>query len=104
MVLLLPHRRINECRFLERLNVLGTVAHGATHLHETGALPLVPPRSHGERRDAKALGNFRVREDSLIDPRKILFGLHGGYSFLLSTEVPDRVKSPSSCSDMFANS
>src|SRR5438876_5967902 len=47
----LPHRRINKCSCLERLNVLGTVAHGATHLHEAGALPLVPPCPHGERRD-----------------------------------------------------
>src|SRR5713101_4575916 len=82
IALLLPDRRINKCRFLERLNVLGTVAHGATHLHEAGALPLVPPRPHGERRDAKALGNFRVREDALVDPGKNLFGIHGGYSFL----------------------
>jgi hypothetical protein len=81
--MLLLRGRINKGRRLERLNVLKTVADGTAHLHEAWPLALVPPRPHGERRDAKALGNFCVREDSLIDPRKDLFGIHGGYSFLL---------------------
>ncbi len=86
--------RINKRRLFERLNVLSTVADGTPHLHEAWPSALVPPRPHGERRDAKALGNFCVREDSLIDPRKDLFGIHGGYSFLLRRrcQIASRVR------------
>jgi hypothetical protein len=94
--MLLLRGRFNKGGLLERLNVLSAVADGTAHLHEAWPLSLVPPRPHGERRDAKALGNFCVREDPIIDARKNLFGIHGGHSFSCSTEVPDRFKGPSS--------